>query len=86
MDDPVPVFSIGIVFILLFVVLFVMLLGRRKDYKTPSPWRKNVASSLWAVNAMISGGVSDPVEKGKVVNIRKRDLDDNEREEDDSAP
>ena len=85
MDDPVLVISTSVVFLLLLIVF----LGRRKVYKTPSAWRKNVASSLWAVNAMIFGGVSDPVEKGKVVNIRKRDLDDGESEdknEDESTP
>lgn len=71
MGDPVTVFSIGVAFVLLLVAF----LGRRKIYKSSPKWRKDVASSLWAVNAMLFGGVSDPVEKGKVVNVRKRDLD-----------
>ncbi len=72
MDDPVLIASIGLAFFLLLVAF----MGRRKVHKPSTKWRKAFAGSLWAINAMLFGGVSDPVEKGKVVKVRKRDFDE----------
>ncbi len=76
MDDPVLVTWIGLAFLLLLVAF----IGRRKVYKPSTKWRKAFAVSLWAINAMLFGGVSDPVEKGKVVKIRKRGFDEEDGE------
>ncbi len=81
MDDPVLVTWIGLAFFLLLVAF----IGRRKVYKPSTKWRKAFAVSLWAINAMLFGGVSDPVEKGKVVKIRKRDFDDESEKEESSS-
>jgi hypothetical protein len=77
MEDPVLITSFAFALLLVLVAC----LGRRKVNKPSTKWRKAVAGSLWAVNAMLFGGVSDPVEKGKVVNIRKRDFDEDDEED-----
>ena len=82
MDDPIFITSIG----LLIFLLLVAFIGRPKIiYKPTSKWRRAFAGSLWAINAMLFGGVSDPVEKGKVVKMRKRDFDDESENEESSS-
>ena len=74
MDDPVLFISVA----LAVLVILVAWVGRPKPkkYKTSTAWRKSVRNSLWVITAMFFGGASDPVEKGKVVKVRKRDADD----------
>ena len=71
MDDQLTIIFIGVTFLLL-ILAFV---GRRRNYKPRSKWRKAAVASLWAANAMLFGGVSTPIEKGKVTKVRKRDID-----------
>ena len=70
MDDQLTIIFIGITFLLL-ILAFV---GKPKNYKPRSKWRRAASVSLWAVNAMFFGGVFTPVEKGKVTKVRKRDI------------
>ena len=72
MDDQLAIIFIGVTFLLL-ILAFV---GRRRNYKPRSKWRKAAVASLWVANAMLFGGVSTPIEKGKVTKVRKRDLDE----------
>lgn len=74
MSDPILLISIGLA--LLF--LLGALIGKRRAYQQSTKWRKALAGSMWAVNAMLFGGVSSPVEKGKVVKIRKRSADEDD--------
>ena len=74
MNDPLLIMWIG--FALMLFVATMMVGPKLTAYKTPTRWRKAVSGSLWAISAMFSGGVADPVEKGKVVKVRKRDLDE----------
>ena len=72
MDDQLTIIFIG----LTVLVLILAFVGRQKNYKLRSKWRRAAAASLWAANAMLFGGVSTPVEKGKVTKVRKRDIDE----------
>jgi len=72
MDDAVLVASVGLV----FMFLLVAYIGRRKAYTPSTKWRKAVSGSLWALNAMLSGGVASPKERGKAAYVRKRDDDE----------
>ncbi len=74
MEDPITIGFIGFATLLLLLVY----IGRRKNDKPRSKWRKTMAVSLWAANAMSFGGVSSPTEKGKVVKVRRRDVDDDD--------
>ena len=76
MDDPLTFVFVGFVFLLLLLVF----IGRRRNYQPLPKWRKAMAASLWAANAMLFGGVSSPVEKGKVTKVRRRDVDEDESE------
>ena len=76
MDDPLTIIFVGFVFLMLLLVF----IGRRRNYKPRPKWRKAMAASLWAANAMLFGGVSSPVEKGKVTKVRKRDVDEDDSE------
>ena len=76
MDDPLTATFVGFI-IFLLILAFV---GRQRNYKARSKWRKAAAASLWAANAMLFGGVSSPVEKGKVTKVRKRDEDKDDDE------
>ena len=76
MDDPLAFIFVGFAVLLLLLVF----IGRRRNYKPRTKWRKAMAASLWAANAMLFGGVSSPVEKGKVTKVRKRDVDEDESE------
>lgn len=80
MKDPIFIFLVG----LGFVLLMIAVIGRRNADKPASMWRKNVAGSLWALNAMLFGGVADPVEKGKVVKVRSRDSEQDDPDFSDS--
>ncbi len=76
MDDPLTFVFVGFAVLLLLLVF----IGRRRNYKPRPKWRKAMAASLWAANAMLFGGVSSPVEKGRVTKVRKRDVDEDESE------
>ena len=76
MDDPFTYVFVGFTVLLLLLVF----IGRRRKYKLHPKWRKAMAASLWAANAMLFGGVSSPVEKGRVTKVRKRDVDEDESE------
>jgi hypothetical protein len=75
-DDPLAIAFVGFAVFLLLLVF----IGRRGNYKPRPKWRKAMAASLWAANAMLFGGVSSPVEKGKVAKVRKRDSDEDHEE------
>jgi hypothetical protein len=75
-DDQLTIIFVAVT----FLILILAFIGRRKNATTRSKWRTATAASLWAVNAMLFGGVSTPVEKGKVTKVRKRETD----EEDDA--
>jgi hypothetical protein len=75
-DDPLTFIFVGFAVLLLLLVF----IGRRRNYKPRTKWRKAMAASLWAANAMLFGGVPSPVEKGKVTKVRKRDVDEDESE------
>ena len=76
MDDQLTIIFVAVTFLFLILAF----IGRRKNDTTRSKWRTLTAASLWAINAMLFGGVSTPVEKGKVTNVRTREID----EEDDA--
>ena len=68
----------GLLLLLIGLVLVLalgLLVTRPRSSRPRSRVEKSLGSSLLLAQAMLFGGVSDPVERGQIVNVRKDDPD-----------